>query len=214
MAKPIITYDDLVLQIRRWTNRVDLEDDDIYTFIYFAGNAANQVLRVPAMEHTDILEVSEGGKITIPADFLELRSLTALWNDEDGVPLERVAWDQFVNYRNNEDGDRPKFFARQGPYLWLTPEPAPGMKVTIHYYRSMPDISPTEQMNWLSDLSPMAYLYGALHYCYLFLFDEERAEFWRAKYQAELERIQNLADTLEHRGSSLTIRLRDTSGVR
>lgn len=214
MAKPIVSYDDIANQIKRWTNRVDLEDEDLYTFIYFAGNAANQILRVPSMEHTDILEVTADGKIVIPPDFLELRSLTAYWNDNDGEPLERIAWDQFVNYRNNEDGPRPKFFARQGPYIWLTPEPPVGTKVTIHYYRSMPDISPTEQMNWLSDLSPMAYLYGGLHYAYLFLQDEERAEYWNLKYQKELERIQHLADSLEHRGSSLTVRLRDTSGVR
>lgn len=210
----IATYADIVHQVRRWTNRTDLEDEDIYSFIYFAGNAANQVLRVPSMEHTDILEVTEGGKIIIPADFLELRSLTAMWNDERGNPLERIAWDQFVNYRNNEDGPRPKFFARQGPYIWLTPEPAPGDKVTMHYYRSMPDISPDEPVNWLSDLSPAAYLYGALHFAYLFLFDEERAEYWKIKYQTELERIQQLAGTLEHRGSSLTIRQRDTSVIK
>lgn len=210
----IATYADIANQIRRWTNRTDLEDEDIYSFVYFAGNAANQVLRVPAMEHTEILDVTEGGKIIIPADFLELRSLTAMWNDEQGNPLERVAWDQFVNYRNGETGPRPKFFARQGPYIWLTPEPAVGEKVTIHYYRSMPDISPDEPVNWLSDLSPMAYLYGGLHFAYLFLQDEERAEYWKGKYQSELERIQDLADTLEHRGSALTIRQRDTSVIK
>lgn len=209
----LATYSDLVDQVRRWTNRTDLEDEDIRSFIQFSGNAANQVLRVPAMEFSEILTVSEGGKVTIPFDFLEMRAMTAFWNDEKGVPLERVAWDQFVNYRNNEDGDRPRFFSRQGPYIWLTPEPAPGTKVTIHYYRSMPDISTTEQTNWLLDLSPMGYLYGALHYAHLFLLDEDRAEYWNKKYSAELERIQNLADSSEYKGSSLTVRLRDTSGV-
>lgn len=209
----LATYSDLVNQVRRWTNRSDLEDEDIQSFIQFSGNAANQVLRVPAMEFSEILTVSEGGKVTIPFDFLEMRAMTAFWNDEEGVPLERIAWDQFVNYRNNEDGDRPRFFSRQGPYIWLTPEPAPGTKVTIHYYRSMPDISTTEQTNWLLDLSPMGYLYGALHYAHLFLLDEDRAEYWNKKYSAELERIQNLADSSEYKGSSLTVRLRDTSGV-
>ena len=208
------TYDEIAAQIKRWANRTDLEDADISDFIFFAGNSANQVLRVPAMEWTEILEVSEGGKLVIPFDFLELRSLTAYWDDNSGVPLERVAWDQFVNYRNNEEGSRPRFFARQGPYLWLTPEPAPGTKITIHYYRAMPDISPAEQTNWLSQMSPQAYLYGGLHYAHLFLLDEERSEYWKGKYQSELERIQNLADDTEYNGSALTIRLRDTSGVR
>lgn len=209
----IATYDDIANQIRRWCNREDLEDEDIYSFIYFAGNAANQVLRVPAMEYTELLEVSEGGKIAIPSDFLELRSITCFWNDDQAVPLERVAWDQFINYRANENDGKPKFFARQGTYMWLTPEPPIGTKVTFHYYRSMPDITPQEPVNWLSDMSPMSYLYGGLHYAYMFLMDEERAEYWKAKWQVELDRIQGLADSAEHKGSSLTIRLRDRSGV-
>ena len=209
----IATYADLVNTIKRWLNRADVEDADISTFIYFAGNAANQVLRVPAMETTVLIEVTEGGKITLPSDFLELRAMTAEWNSDQSVPLERVSWDQFVNFRNRDPGTQARFFSRQGPYLFITPAPAEGARVTMHYYRSMPDLSPEEPFNWLSDLSPQAYLYGALHYAQLFLFNEERAEYWKGKYQSELERIQNLADSAEHRGSALTVRLKETSRI-
>lgn len=210
----IVTYGDIVKQVRMWTNRSDLTDDEIYTFVYFTGNAANQLLRVPAMEHTEVLEVSDGGKVTIPSDYLELRSMTALTGDPGGVPLERVAWDQFINYRNSAENEgRPRYFARQGPYIWMTPSPAIGSKLTMHYYRSMPDLSPAESVNWLSDLSPMCYVYGALHFAYLYLFDEERATFWQQKFQSEAERIQLLADNAEHRGSSLTVRPRNPGGI-
>lgn len=205
----IATYGDLVKQIRNWTNRPDLTDEDISSFIYFTGNSVNQILRVPAMEHTEVLEVSEGGKVIIPFDYLEQRSMTAMWNSETSVPLERIAWDQFINYRNSPDNQgQPRYFARQGSYLFLTPAPALESKVTLHYYRSMPDISPAEPMNWLSMLSPMAYLYGALHYAYLFIFDEDRSEYWKAKFQAEIDRIQTLANAAEHAGSALTVRPR------
>lgn len=210
----IATYADLVKLIKRWLNRVDLEDEDINSFIYFAGASANQVLRVPAMEWTEILEVSEGGKIIIPSDYLELRSLTAEWNSEQSVPLERVAWDQYINYRNRDHGTQPRYFARQGPYLWITPTLAEGSLVTMHYYRTLPDISPEEPVNWLSDLSPMSYLFGALHYAQLFLMNEERAEYWKGKYQMEIERIQQLAESAEYKGSALTVRLKETSEVR
>lgn len=209
----LATYADMVSQVRKWTNRTDLEEEDIYSFLFFAGSMANQTLRVPAMEKTTILTVSEGGKVTIPFDFLELRSLTALWNSDDSYPLERVAWDQFVNFRNRDPNTFPQFFSQQGAYIFITPEPAVGSQVTMHYYRTMPDISPALPTNWLLDLSPMTYLYGALHYAYLFLMDEERAEFWRVKFASEIERIQNMADSATHRGSGLTVRLRDTSGV-
>lgn len=209
----IATYADLVNTIKRWLNREDVSDDDISTFIYFAGNAANQTLRVPPMEYTSILPISEGGKITIPVDFLELKSLTYETGSDESYPLERVAWDQFVNYRNRDPGVIPRFFAQQGPYIFITPEPAVDSNVTMHYYRSMPDLSPEFPFNWLSDLSPMSYLFGSLHYANLFLFQEERAEYWLKKYQAELQRIQDLADMAATKGSALTIRLRETSGV-
>lgn len=210
----IATYDDLRQLVRRWANRIDLEDQDVDSFIFFAGNAANQVLRVPAMEWTEILEVTEGGKVTIPFDFLELRSITAEWDSTGSYPLERVAWDQFVNYRNRDNSNSTRYFARQGAYFWINAELPVGAKVTMHYYRAMPDISDEQPRNWLLDLSPMAYLYGALHYAHLFLFNEERAEYWKLKYQSELERIQNLATAGEYNGSSLTVRLRETSEIR
>ena len=210
----IATYGDLVKQVREWTNRSDLAEGTIATFIEFAGNAANQVLRVPAMEHTEILEVTEGGKVAIPYDFLELRSMTAYFNSDKSVPLERVAWDQLINYRNFGDQQGvPKYFARQGPYMWMAPAPPEGTKTTIHYYRSMPDISPEESINWLSMLSPMCYLYGSLHFAYLWLFDEDRSEYWKEKFANECQRIQDLATKAEHVGSSLTVRPRNPQEI-
>lgn len=212
----ISSYDDLVKTVRMWTNRKDLTDDEIQSFTFLAGSQANQVLKVPAMERTRLVEVSEDGKIIIPDDYIELRSLTAYWNDDSSVPLERVAWDQFLNYRNNESvgGMQPRFFARQGPYIWLTPEPPVGAMTTVHYYGTIPSIDSANPINWLIQFSPMTYLYGSLHYAYLYLMDEERAEYWNQKFIKEMERVQYMADGSEYKGSSLTIRLRETSGVR
>jgi hypothetical protein len=207
------TYSSIVTLVKSWSNRRDLTDENFYNFIYFAGNMANQILRVPAMENTVILEVSPDGHLVIPYDFLELRSLTALFNDQLSVPLERIAWDQFINYKqddllNNETN--PMYFARQGAYWFLTPQPAAGSKVTCHYYRSMPDVNVDEQENWLTNLSPMTYVFGALHFLYLYLMDDDRAQYWLDKFNGELARLQSLADDAEYKGTSLTIRNRDT----
>lgn len=210
----IATYGDIAAEIRSWTNRKDLTDSQVSSFIYYAGNAANQILRVPPMEHTELLEVSEGGKLIIPFDYLELKSITAHWNSETSIPLERMAWDQFINFRNSGDiSGQPRYFAQQGPYIFLGPAPAVGTKVTFHYYRSMPDISPIENINWLSQMSPAAYLYGGLHFAYLFLMDEARSDYWKEKFQLEITRIQMLADRSAHMGSALTVRPKQTVRV-
>lgn len=203
------TYSAILGLVKSWSNRRDITDDNFYNFIYFAGNMANQVLRVPAMENTVILEASADGHIVIPYDLLELRSLTANYNEKSSKPLERIAWDQFVNYKAEDyQPDDVTYYARQGAYWFLQPAPPVNTKVTCHYYRSMPDVNVNEPENWLTNLSPMTYVFGALHYLYLYLMDDERAEYWLKKFEGELTRLQTLADGAEYKGTSLTVRAR------
>ncbi len=210
----INSYDTLLAEAKNWSGRTDLTDDQYNSFIYFAGSMANQLLRVAPMEWTTILDVAENGSVIIPPDLLELKSLTAFYNDEDSVPLTRVAWEQFVNYYNGADSSetQPFHFAQQGGFWFLVPKPAEGTKVTCHYFRTMPDIQPEEQTNWLVQLSPLTYLYGTLHFLHLFVYDEERAAYWLEKMQGELSRIQMLYDSTTHSGSSLQVRSRDNPG--
>ncbi len=207
----IATYRDLSDQIKMWTNREDLSEKEISSFVYYAGAMANQLLRVVPMEHTALLEVTPHGHVSIPADLLELRSLTYSTGSDTPVALELLAWDQFVNHLGNPllVNKDVRYFSRQGAYWFLAPEAKPGTFVTCHYYRSMPDINPKEQYNWLINLSPASYLYGSLHFAYSYLFDEARAEYWREKFTGELQRIQEMDDSAAHKGSSLTVRSRD-----
>jgi len=208
------TYNEVLTLVKSWSNRRDLTDDQFYNFIFFAGNFANQVLRVPAMENTEILSTLVDGQVVIPFDFLELRSLTANFDTEDSVPLERVAWDQYVNYVNDPNAQnetQPRYFSRQGAFWFITPVPEENTQITCHYYRALPDISVSEPTNWLIQLSPMTYLFGALHYLYLFLMDDERAQYWQTKFIDELTRIQELASNAEYKGTSLTVRARNPS---
>ena len=186
----IATYSDLLKQIRSWSNRQDLTDEQLESFTYLTGSMASQLLRVVPMENTVILDVEPDGHVVIPADYQQLRSLTYEFNSETSIPLSVLAWDQFINLRNDPNLNTPtRWYARQGPYWFLAPAPEatalgePPKQVTCHYYRTMPDINPDEQTNWLIDLSPLSYLYGSLHFLYLFLFDEERAAYWHEKFK-------------------------------
>lgn len=208
------TYDGLIKEVKNWSNRSDLSDDQLGSFAYLAGGLASQTLRVPAQEWTQILTVEEDGHVVIPDDFVALRSLTFEYNSNSSVPLSRVAWDQLVNYRNAEIQDfSTHFFARQGPYWFLCPEPAAGTKITCHYYRTLPDIDPTEQTNWLIQMSPFTYLAGSLHFLYLYIQDEERSEYWLKKFQGEIIRVQQMADGDEYSGGSLAVRAKTYDGT-
>lgn len=207
----IATYNDLIKQVRLWSNRKDVTDYELESFSYMAGSMASQLLRVVPMEHTLILDVDADGHVIIPADFQKLRSLTCATGSDKSVPLELRAWDDFVFLLNSDVKHMgPRWFARQGPRWFIAPKPAPGTKVTCHYYRTMPDINPLEQSNWLIDLSPLSYLYGTLHFLYSYVMDEERAEYWRQKFTGELQRLQDINDADEYEGSALTVRKRQT----
>lgn len=210
----ISTYGDILRQVRSWSNRSDLTDEQIGSFIFFAGSIANQLLRVPAMESTVILDVTPDGHVSIPFDFLELRSMTYAWGASDSQALSRLAWDQFVNYLNSPESEDTgtRYFSRQGAFWFLTAKPKVGSKITVHYYRAMPDINSEEQTNWLSDLSPMTYIFGSLHYLYMFVQDEERAAYWKTLFNEELGRIQTLSDSAEYKGTSLAVRSRNLIG--
>lgn len=209
----IANYTDLLTSLKDWSNRSDLSEEVLGNFVYLTGSLACQTLRVPAMENTMILDVTADGHVNLPFDLLELRSLTHAWNSEKSVPLSRIAWDQYVNYLNAGIPDySPHFFARQGPYWFIAPKPPEASKVTCHYYRTLPDLSPQEQTNWLVQMSPLTYLFGSLHFLHLYIFDEERADFWLKKFQGEIIRIQAMSDEAEYAGASLAIRSKEYNG--
>lgn len=210
----ISTYDTLIAEAKNWSGRSDLTDDQYNSFTYFAGSMANQLLRITPMERTTILDISPDGHVVIPPDFLELKAATAVFGANDSLPLQRVAWDQYVMYLNGAaPGDTAtRFIAQQGSYLFVAPLPPSGSKITMHYYAAMPDINHEEQTNWLVQVSPLTYLYGTLHFLHLFVFDEERAEYWLGKMQGELTRLQLLDDNAKYAGTSLAVRNRTQEG--
>lgn len=213
----ITTYDTLIQEAKNWSGRTDLTDDQYHSFSYLAGSMASQILRVAPMEWTVVIDVGPDGQVVIPPDFYELKSLTWAYNEEDSVPMQQITWTQFINYRNGATSDgsqeTPKWFAQQGPFWFLAPTPLnAGSKITCHYFRTIPDIDAQNQTNWLVQLSPLTYLYGVLHFLHLFVYDEERGEYWRQKLEGELARIQNMYDSSQYKGTVLAIQSKNQPG--
>lgn len=210
----ISTYSDLIQEAKNWSGRPDIPESQYHSFTYFTGSIANQVLRIAPMEWTAIVDVNPDGTAVIPPDFQELKSITCVFNSETSVPLKRVSWDQFVNFYNNaEDRDTTsRWFSRQGGFWFLAPKPPVGSKITVHYFRTIPDISETEQTNWLIQVAPLVYLYGTLHFLYMYILDEERAKYWEDKMVAEVSRLQAMFDTAEYKGAQMVIQSPNTPG--
>lgn len=202
----IATYEDLLVKIPQWAERVDLATDLIQDFIYMAEAECSQLLRVPAMEHAEQLTVTNGS-ITIPFDYVELRRLTH--ENEDNV-LQYLSWDQFVKVNIQggvyQETQTPQFFSRQGPQWFISPEPSDDSVILCHYYRYIPALTYDVDSNWLLKISPQVYLYGGLKYLFEYVMDMERAAYWEAKFKAEINKLQAIADSAEYRGTHLAVR--------
>lgn len=211
----ITTYDELIQEAKNWSGRSDLTDDQYHSFSFMVGSMASQILRVAPMEWTTTIPVGANGEVIIPPDFYELKSLTWEYDSETSVPLQQVSWPQFVNYRNlatSQGETQSLFFGQQGPFWFLSPQAAEGTSVTCHYFRVMPDIDVNNQTNWLVQLSPLTYLYGILHFLHLFVYDEERGEYWRQKMEGELNRIQMMYDSSFYKGTILSVQNKNQPG--
>lgn len=203
---PIASYNDLVSKIPLWAERADLADVTP-DFIYLAEADANAVLRVPAMENMEDLVVTDG-RVEIPFDFMELKWLTVEGEHQD-TTLQYISWDQFVKAnrdRGQHLGTVPKYFSRQGGKWYVTPVPANGSVVHCNYYRFIPPLDNIQQRNWLVQVSPQAYLFGGLKHLHDFIMDQDRAAYWSNRFDAELAKIQNMADSSEYEGSILNVK--------
>lgn len=203
----LTSYSDLLVKIPEWAERTDIPVDTIKDFIYMAEADASQLLRVPAMEHNVLLTV-DGGKITIPFDYMSLRRLT---HEEEDQVLQYLSWDQFVAY-NRDDGvgqdtTTPTYYSRQGTHWFISPEPEDGTVILCHYYRYIPALADDMLSNWLLKISPQAYLFGGLKYLFEYTMDNERAAYWAEKFNTELVKLQSIADAAEHTGTLLAVRL-------
>lgn len=198
------SYSDLITAVSTWSARSDITVPQIQEFIGMAEAKASQMLRVPSMESSkDISSVQ--GRIKIPSDFMELRAITTPDGDSSRE-MRYMSMDQWMKVRH--DGSNPNLsinFTRQGPYWYIASNPADGSNYTVYYYAGIEALSSLSQVNWLLQMCPQAYLYGALAYLYEFTFDEERSMYWMNKFMAELKSIQDVADAAEYRGSIIQV---------
>ena len=202
----IASYNDLLVKIPQWAERVDIAPELIQDFIYMAEAECSQLLRVPAMENAVECTVTNG-RIKIPFDYMELRRLTH--EGEDNV-LQYLSWDQFVQVNIQggvyQETTTPQYFSRQGADWFISPEPADDSIILCHYYRYIPALGDDQDTNWLLKVSPQAYLFGSLKYLFDYVMDQDRAKYWSDRFLGEMNKLQEIAERAEYRGTHLAVR--------
>lgn len=212
------TFKELEDAVIDWIDREDIRPR-ASDFIRLVTLKAARQLRVPTMERTLIVDLYKDGSVQIPTDLVELISIDYLVtepkesNPDEEVVLRRHSLKKgsVYEFKNAVDayftsGTKgvPKKFAREGSLYKVFPlesysEDIVGGftgsfdkygKVEVHYFALPTTLQFDDDTNWLLQVAPEVYLYGALSHAYEFVRDYETAAFWNSRMETSIAEIQ------------------------
>lgn len=197
----IVDYATLQTAVADWINRTDLTNE-IKDFISIAEAKIYRRLRIPSMEvQTTLTTGVSTGKITIPADFLQLKGMMLIDGD-NRVNLRRKPVDEV---QNSTRTGIPKFYARLATEWVFEPTPDTTYNMRVYYYKQLDALSDVNNTNFFTQFAPDLLLYGALAEAFMFLMEEERAAVHAAKFERLLQETQDMADDAEWAESPLQV---------
>jgi hypothetical protein len=202
----ITTYTELKSTIADFLNRDDLTAV-IPTFISLAEAQMEREVR-----HYKMQKRSEGQIDTrysqLPADFLE----PVRFHLDDGYStrLELLSLDDMLQYRM-ESADaqgKPRYYAMSGEAIEVFPTPDTTYSGELLYYAELEPLSDSNASNWLLEMSPDAYLYGALMQSAPYLKDDARMAVWSMLYSGAVAGTNLQSDKAKSGGSGLRLKIR------
>jgi hypothetical protein len=199
----LTNYTELKTAIADFLNRSDLTSQ-IPDFITLAEAQMQRKLSVPDMTGDVTLTIS--GEFTqIPADFAGVKSFRLV--DTHSANLEFRREDEFDRFDYQGFG-KPQFYTRAGENFQFWPFPGgdqPGSyQARLRYRKYLPALSADNPSNWVLDLHPDAYLYGALVQSAPYLKDDERVATWTAFFRSAIADI-NEDGRRQNQGATLQV---------
>ena len=186
--------------VKDWSNRTDISNSVIDSFINIAQDRANRILRLPILEGFSTISVSNN-TLLLPADYLEAKSLVVTVNGK-AVELERKDL-AFVTKQQNNQGN-PKYFARKQSKFVIAPD-SDVSSADLYYYYVAADLVNDADTNWFVEHGTDLLLYGALSELSLYTKNTEDALQWEAKFKATAQDIMKMADDADWSGSTIGI---------
>lgn len=190
------SYSALQAEIGDYLARNDLTAK-IPTFIRLAEAKFNRSLFVRQMEQRATALVypdsDEPEYISLPLDFQSMRRVRL--SSIEGKPrLDFRSGVQIDEYRQNTAnvGGIPIYFTIFGDEIELCPTPQDSYTIEMIYRRNIPALSADNPSNWLLELAPDAYLYGALLESAPYTKEDERIATWVAGLTSVIDTLNNL----------------------
>jgi hypothetical protein len=174
------TYANLQTAIVTWAMRTgDAEfTAAVPDMITLAESRMNRELRLAEMETTVTLSPT-ASVCTLPAGYVELRSVTALTTPP--VVMHQVTRTDLTEAAASGTSSEPRFYILRGDKLTIVPTGS--HDVRVEYYARIPALTNSVTTNFLLTKAPELYLYGALIEAAPFMMDDPRLAAWGQLYE-------------------------------
>ena len=181
-----MTYDSLLVDIRRYLERGFTQDSDQIVFdqlprlVTLAERRIARELKIEGFIRAITTPLSIGVSTYLKPDrWRDTISMTV-----DGTPIQTRSYEYLRNYWPNEaQTASPQFYADYDYANWLiAPTPNAASTLEILYYEQPALLGPNLQSNWLTDYAPELVLYASLLEATPFLKNDERVQLWQSLY--------------------------------
>lgn len=187
-------YSDLVTALEGYLNRADYTPQ-IPTFITLTEARLNRLLDDPEMEQRATI-TGTAQYTALPSDFKRIIGVTT-----GGVPLQQVSGSTITSLNQSYTGT-PRQYAIVDGAITFAPISSANT-ISILYVRRIPPLSDSEPTNWLIELAPDLYLYGALLQAHIYGWNDERVPGFKALFDEAVEEMK--ADAANRRWGSAPI---------
>lgn len=180
------------------------------TFIQLFEAKVNRELFVRQMEAraTTLVDTTttEPEFISLPSDFQSMRRVRL--SSVTGKPqLDFRSGTQLDEFRASTGNyaNRPVYFTIFGSEIELAPTPDQNYTIEMVYRKNIPALA-SNSTNWLLDLAPDAYLYGALLESAPYIKEDARIQTWGAGLSSALSGLNNLGLTSTFNAGPMQVR--------
>lgn len=199
----ITSYTTLKSAIADWLLRDDLTAV-IPSFISLAEAKFNRRIRDYRMVKRATAQF-DAGYAAVPADWLQ--NVRFQLNTSPITTLEYVTPDQAAEeVRRYVAAGQPRFFTMIGKQFQLVPAPDGTLDGELTYHAKIPALSDSVADNWLLDVAPDVYLYGALMEAAPYLDDAEKLGIWGNLLEQAMQALRIEGERSSIGSSSLRMR--------
>jgi hypothetical protein len=185
-----MTYSEVVDTALSYADRVDSDiQARMQMFLAVVESRVNRLIRTRNQsKRAYIVTALDKEYYGMPADFAGLRDIELRPTQDSPIriTLQFVAPEVMNNRAGHPDSDPCYTIINNQLQIWPKQD---GQILEIIYYQRVPPLTSVNPTNWLSELNPDVYLFGALTEISSFVKDADAAILWDKRFLAAIDDI-------------------------